>query len=231
MFKAMKKLHLLTICLMGTSAFSQKADKGNFTTEIGVNLSSNSSINSTINSFGLNGRYFFKSNIAMVGGLSGSYNKTDKAFYELPDGSGKKGSDKRITKNVEISLGIQKHLKGTKRLSPFIGGEVFSNFGSNKISRINTNGSTYDESFTYDIASKNQTFGVRAVVGFDYWIAQGLYIGAIFKPISISYKEEKDDVITITDFGVTTNRVSPGSKVLQMNTFERMANIRFGWVF
>ena len=216
---------------MGTSAFAQKADKGNFTTEIGVNLFGSSINDGTINSFGLNGRYFFKSNIAMVGGLSGSYNKVDREFYEKPDGSGKKGSGKDITKNVEISLGLQKHLKGTKRLSPFIGAEVFSDFGSRKRSLINSNGNVYKESYTNDVTTRNQTLGVRAVVGFDYWIAQGLYLGAIFKPVTISYLEVKDENVTITDFGVTTNRVRPGSKALQINTLETMANIRFGWVF
>lgn len=224
----MKKIKLIALCLVTTSAFAQKANQGNFTSEIGVSLASSGT---TINSFGLNGRYFLLSRLALVGGVSGAYNKSTDDFMQNTDGTGTKGSFTNVSYNFEVALGVQKHFKGTNRISPFVGADVFNNFTGAKKTGNNANSLRFMDDYTYSEESKSQRIGLRAAIGFDYWIAQGLYFGVIYQPISVNLTTEKDTKLTTVQQGVSKTTITPGSKSLNLNTTGRIGSIRLGWLF
>lgn len=224
----MKKIKLIAVCLLTTSAFAQKANQGNFTSEIGVSLASTGT---TINSFGLNGRYFLSNKMALVGGISGAYNKGTDHFMQNTDGTGAKGSFTSTNHNFEVALGFQKHFQGTNRISPFIGADAFTNFTGLSKSGNNANNIRFMDNYTYTEESKTQRIGLRAAIGFDYWITQGLYFGAIYQPISVSHMTEKDTKSTTVQQGSSKTTIIPGSKSLNLNTTGRIGSIRLGWLF
>lgn len=224
----MKKLLLSALSMLSTATFAQKANQGNITSELGVSLSTSGS---TINSFGLNFRYFKRSNMALTTGISGSYSRTEENYTQFADGSGDRGQYISINHNMDFSVGVQKHFPGTKRLSPFIGAEVFSVFSGFKNKGDDGDANRYRSSYSYSDKLTTRRPGIRAVFGFDYWITQGLYVGAIYQPISLSNLIESDVTATTVQNGVTSTNFYPGGRTLNLNTGSRVGSIRVGWVF
>lgn len=91
---------------------------------------------------------------------------------------------------VQIRPGMEKHLGGTKRLSPYIGSELIFGYGSNKatMQRLDTADVVVEDVVKNDPNAHNPnhsgwnyatgfTAGIGAIAGFDYYIAKDLYLG------------------------------------------------------
>ena len=87
--------------------------------------------------------------------------------------------DKDFSFTAAIRPGMEKHFKGTSKLSPYFGweGEVAYRTSSSKTESQNGNDVNY-------IKRNNDTgyirLGINALAGFDFYVAKKLYLGAEF---------------------------------------------------
>jgi hypothetical protein len=224
------KKPLLTIatCLMVSGIFAQKPEKGTVTSELGLSLSSGYS---SINTFGINGRYFVKSDLALVLGIGASYSNDVNNFAENTDGTGDEGSFTTKSRYTELALGIQQHFTGTDRLSPFFGVDVALGSESNIQKGDNANQSGYIKNYSYDKEYKTAQLGLRLNLGFDYWITEGIYMGATYRPLSLVLQKQDDITTTAGSNGGSVKTVTPGGTFASLSTFGEVGSIRVGWRF
>jgi hypothetical protein len=224
------KKPLLTIatCLMVSGIFAQKPEKGTVTTELGLSLSSGYS---SINTFGINGRYFVKPDLALVLGIGASYSNDVNNFAENTDGTGDEGSFTTKNRYTELALGIQQHFTGTDRLSPFFGVDVALGGESIIQKGDNANQSGYINNYSYDKEYKTAQLGLRLNLGFDYWITEGIYMGAIYRPLSLVLQKQDDITTTAGSNGGSVKTVTPGGTFASLSTFGEVGSIRVGWRF
>lgn len=219
---------ILSAALSVTSLFAQKPDQGNVTTEVGMSLST---FSANVNSFGLNGRYFMKQDLALVLGVGINNFGITEDFLENPDGTGKTGTYETKTGSNTISLGIQKHFSGTERLSPFVGLGV--GFGGLKASGEGkeSDGSSYVNDYTESMEQKGSMMNVTLSLGVDYWFTDGLYIGLTYNPLAYTSMTMKEGTTTVTSGGTTVKTVDGGSKFSALSMTGSVPFFRVGWRF
>ena len=217
----MKKL-LLSIAIVATgfAAFAQKPVAGNITTEMGLSSVLGTPVApATINTPAalgmLRGRYFLSSDMAIRGSIGFGMGTTktivdDDGLPTVVDKSEKTVS----TSTFGLAIGIEKHLPGTAKLSPYIGGEI--GFGSqtstNKVTN-STNGSTFTKGDSYSTSGGGiVTFAFNAMVGADYYITDKVYLGAelgvgLFNMTSTAESKAKNNAgeKVLTNASSTTN--------------------------
>ena len=224
----MKKTWTMAICLMTLGVFAQKPEKGNVTTELGVSLGTGGN---TVNTFGVNGRYFYKPELAFVLGLGGSYSVDVNNYAENADGTGDEGKFTYRSRYTELSLGVQRHFTGTSRLSPFIGADLLVGADGTNQKGEDANSSGYIKNYSYEREAQTAQVGIRAVVGFDFWVTNGLYVGAIYRPLTLMLQRQDDVTTTSGSNGSTTKTVTPGGGYASLSTFGEVGSIRVGWLF
>lgn len=192
----MKKLPLsfLLSCLICCIAYSQdtlKVSQGHFTTELNINpFKGELSLNNALNQ--IKARYFIANNVALRIALNFNSKKTST------DNSSVYGSNPINTKTsqkttaVGLNFGFEKHFKGTRRLSPYLGAEFV--LGSKSASQTLTSGNTetkIDGAWqTYTIIPGNNggysidytekayfQYGFNLLGGFDFYVAKHFYMG------------------------------------------------------
>lgn len=220
----MKKLILLPVALISAFAFGQKPQNGTITTEVGVAASG---FWSPVSSFGLNGRYFLNSGLALNLGFMMMNGNDEAKFYENSDGSGKSGTYKTKSSGTMFNLGIQKHFAGNERLSPFVA--LGFGFGSGKETEEgdNSDGDDFIDNYSTKVEGSSSMMNISLGLGFDYWFGKGLYIGVQYNPISWNSFNDKD--ITTTTNG--KKFVEPGVKSSMVSTFGATPLFRLGWRF
>lgn len=231
----MKKVILaISAIAMSVAANAQeftayKPFQGNFTTEMGLTGGIfNSEIKLSEGAL-LRGRYFVTDQTAVRLGLNVTNQTTKENFYKDLTSSVKGVATERNSA-VVINAGYEKHFKGTNRLSPYVGGDVLLGFGGEKISGELTNGNGYVENFYMDQKSSSFSWGVRALVGADYYFAKNVYLGVEAGLGFMSTKFGKTTRETeINGVKATVETKSPGS------TFELapsvVTGVRLGFVF
>lgn len=124
---------LLTVALAIAMLYSRAQEtentsfrpaKGSFATELNFNpFKGNLSFNNVLNQ--IKGRYFMSPQLALRLGLN--VNTLDSTQnYGNPYGSQAKfTSDNRKSASFGLNNGIEHHFKGTKRLFPYIGADLF----------------------------------------------------------------------------------------------------------
>ncbi len=188
----MKKLLLVVaFAAVGTFAFAQKPVAGDRTAEVGLNLQTGTAPIS-YNVPELRFRMFKSDDMAYrlranIGSMSRSYSQDiGGVAWEAKDNSGF---------NIALAAGVEKHFAGTKRLSPYVGAEVGINFGTGRtVEATNDDAPVFGPTFGSGITSGNvaagnkyeqkfgSTFGlgIGAVMGADYYVADGVYVGVEF---------------------------------------------------
>ena len=129
------------------------------------------------------------------------------ANEKSPNGTTTDGSviyDKESTFNINIRPGIEKHLAGTDRLSPYFGGELDIAFQSHSEKNEYENPGEVDKVETLTTTGQNGflRFGVNAVAGFDWYFADKLYMGAEIG-FGIGFKSMSDVKVDNTIDGFT----------------------------
>lgn len=223
-----KPLLTIAMCLMVSGIFAQKPEKGTVTTELGLSLNSGSS---SINTFGINGRYFVKPDLALVLGLGASFSSDVNNFAENADGTGEEGSFTSNNMYTELALGIQKHFTGTDRLSPFFGVDLALGSERSKQEGDDANQSGYIKNYSYDREANTAQLGLRLNLGFDFWVMDGMYVGATYRPLSLILQQEDDITTTSGSNGSSVKTVTPGGKYAALSTFGEVGSIRVGWRF
>ena len=116
-------------------------------------LQSNDLSNGTLGT--IKGRYFLNDGLALRGGLGLAF-----ASVEQDVQTNKMSA-------LAVDAGIEKHFKGTKRLSPYIGAELnFAHVGKS-VKLGDTSRKTADA----------QMYGFTGLIGADYYIAPKVYVG------------------------------------------------------
>ncbi len=207
----MKKLMLIAVfASVATIAFAQKPTAGSITTEIGltsvIGTPTNAANPAGLAQGVLRGRYFMNEGMAVRASFGLGMGSTTTTL------TGGAADQETVTKTTgfALGLGIEKHLSGTSKLSPYIGGELGFGIGSGSIEITNLGGVNGDKSTTTGGGTTN--LRLNALIGADYWIVERVYIGAelgvgLFGSTSTA-EAETETVIG----GATAKVTTPGSK-------------------
>jgi opacity protein-like surface antigen len=226
---SMKKAFLLLALVATLSTFAQaqalsdttqtrKPRAGNFTTELTLSLfgypnfsyynwgyyggyqNGIFSLNNILSQ--IRGRYFFRDNKAFR--LSFNYEHHSNAKASVNNYN----SD-RSGNILSINPGLEKHFKGTSKLSPYIGTEI--GFATGRYHQAFTSSFSPDEievqkgwynhpgssDFTEgSLGARNfNAIGLRGIAGLDYYVMKRFYLGLEFG-YYVSYSKYKDVKIT-----------------------------------
>ena len=240
----MKNLFILVaVATFGSGAFAQdyKPSKGTVTTEVALTGGlGNSSVNLN-NSNGLGApslkfRYFLKDNIGLRIGFAisrtavkGTPSVTNEAtpVAIVPPTSFSSTTTTNNSSTFLMSIGAEKHFKGSDRLSTFVGADLVFG-GSKTYKEVNTTATTPTTVGTSVTITKNDitlpnrpqsVFGFGLFTGADYYIAKKVYLG-IELGLQLLSQNEKDEVITTeTTLTGTTTLTTTKTTAPDKNTF------------
>lgn len=183
---------LLSLLSIQASAQTTKNDQVDFLPKEGDfgasiildGLIDNIRLTSNTNNYGQNilfAKYYLKDDLVLRGGFGLTVNSINR---ESADSAGVllvEVDSSRSNYNVNISGGIEKHLKASKRLDPFVFAQMDLTFiGKTKtdserriISTVGTNTTTREI-----VADGGLAFGLQAGGGFNYFLSQRFSIGS-----------------------------------------------------
>ncbi|MCB0772372.1 MAG: hypothetical protein KDB93_03270 [Flavobacteriales bacterium] len=195
---------------------------------------------SPITMAGIKYRSFSSANKAMrLGVFLGFDNKT--TILQDADSEAKMLELKKKESSITIGVqpGIEKHLTGTERLSPYFGGYVDLSYTSKtkkEETQLNLNNDRqevgYDQTKTGSLG-----IGVNAVAGFDYYIAKSIYVGTElgFGIATTMPMKNKTETVKANDTNDGTTTDSGDGKKDNVSTFQVGPNVvgqlRLGWLF
>jgi len=207
---------------------SFKPGKGDVTTELGLAGGLNNA-DFKLNEGGLlRFRYFAKDKLAFRLGIAVNSTSETEKFYSATNQEGKMVT--RAT-GFMLNLGVEKHFNGTPRLSPYVAADLMFGLAGRRMTMDNTDGQVFVNQFSSKITGPGTfSFGVRALVGADYYIAKHVYIGAE-AGLGVLNSVEGKTKFTQTISGVTTTveAKSPGSNFDLAPSV--VTGIRIGFVF
>lgn len=125
-------------------------------------------------------RYFVQESMAFRAGLNVSHYGETKNVYSGVDQE-KKGTHKSSSTALLMNLGVEKHFAGTERLSPYLGGDLLFQTGGEKTkwNDATSSGSSYSAGNSGSRKGPGILgFGLRGVVGADYYFAKKVFLGA-----------------------------------------------------
>jgi hypothetical protein len=162
---------------------------------------------------------------------------TENKAYRLGGTFGFISQAPNFNLNLSLMSGIEKHFKGTKRLSPYVGGElsILGSFSSSSIKDIGTKVTTKNSGSFSDGSNRSMFgFGLNALVGTDFYVSKHLYLG-IEAGYGITVNQILKNVNTvIVDGGVTTTTTTDGNNKFSLGTnlgTNLNGGIRIGFVF
>lgn len=127
--------------------------------------------------------------------------------------------------NISLSPGIEMHLEGTRRLSPYYGGVLNIGYSSEK---EDSEMQVDDDVETQTTTDGSFTLGLNAVFGFDYYIARNIYLGSELG-FGLAYTSELPTRVETTVSGVDdVENANGGSFDLGPNV---VGQIRLGVLF
>lgn len=203
----MKKLLLVVaFAAVGTIAFAQKPTSGNKTVEIGLSsvigtpVSANNPAGVPVGV--LKGRYFMSDNMAIRGSFGVGMGSTTTTAAN---------TEETVTKTTgfAIGAGIEKHLAGTSKLSPYIGAELGFGIASGSTEITNFGGTAGDKQTTTGGGTSN--LRLNAMLGADYWIVEKVYIGAELGMTLFGSSTVADTEIETTAGGATAKVTVKGN--------------------
>jgi hypothetical protein len=241
----MKKTILsLAFVAMGVAAFAQKPVAGDKTAEFNLSFQTGTApvsygLGATAGIPELRLRYFMADDMAVRVkiGLGSSSTTTNQS---ATIGGTEVNAETKTSTGFGFALtpGIEKHFAGSTRLSPFVGAELPIGFASGATVDItnsnNAGGAPTASGDSYNSKGGSQfTIGLRLVLGADYYIADGLYLGlegglGIFNMTSVGEGSVKTKTVGPPE--VTTDVKT--SKSSSMGLFGAYATaVRIGYKF
>lgn len=184
---------------------------------------------------GIKYRHFGSATSAMrLGVFVGFQNKT--TILQDEDAATNLSELKKKESSITIAIqpGLEKHMTGTDRLSPYIGGYLDLNF-TTKNTKEETQGPNNKVGYNKDTKG-SLGVGLNAVAGFDYYLAKSLYFGTELgfgvsaampmknKTETVAFNANGDEVSTSGDSkkdNVSSIQVGPNV----------VGQLRLGWLF
>jgi hypothetical protein len=234
----MKKTFLsIAAALVGTFAFAQKPTTGSKTAEVVLNFQTGTSAISYDLPGELRLRYFMKDDMAIRVRLGlGSSSSTDK----IADAAGTTTAEIKTNSGFGIMLapGIEKHFAGTSKLSPFVGAQLMIGFSTAATTEV-TNADNpvptaadvkNGDSYKLD-AGSNLGFGLGLIMGADYYITDGIFVGGEMGLGLFNMTSNGDGSINTKTGGVS----APELKTLGSSSFDLFGvstgGVRLGYRF
>jgi outer membrane protein W len=233
----MKKFMIFVSALtLSGTMFAQKpaSDDSHYSLEGLANLNTVDGMSWTAPSLRL--RYFVNDNIAArvqfgFGGdgtsVAGVPSTESYTYFENPDGTGASGTQEIKRGAYNLQLGAEYHLKGTEKMSPYFALGVNLGGGSYDEKWTNSDGTTYVNGLNATVAGGYSTFGVSLGAGFDYYIAENLYLGL---EMNLSRSNVSYDAGVVTVGGAVAG-YEPAYKESYTNIGAGHGSIRIGWRF
>jgi hypothetical protein len=230
-----KTLLLATLSLASAFAFAQKPSSGNKTVETSILLQTGTAPIQFITP-NLRLRYFITNDLAARVSFLYESTKLTENFIENQDGTGGKGSSTIKSSSFTFAPGIEKHFKGVSRLSPYMGGVFGLTLNGASEEWENSDGDSYEKDVKATFKGVNSLEGfaatiidVNLVLGADYYITDGLYLGAEilwgWQTVSI-----KESTITMSVGGnPAVQAVTPEGSASGFGI--NNSGIRLGWKF
>jgi outer membrane protein W len=222
------------LCISSVQA-QFKQEKGDFCLEVqfrpftGAPIGSEGHFSTSIlNTGGVLARFFATDKFELNAGLTLGIGSR-KTITDVPAGSDASlRAVETVTKGpiFGLGLGANYHLKGTERISPFIGlglGFGIASSTETVTNRLfNPNNSSYDKRSAF-------FFNFNVVTGFDFYVVKGLYLGA---GIGLGFTLEKEGKgISETKTGTTIDKTETTGGTSFDFGFGIQPAIRLGWKF
>jgi len=249
---------ILFLFLSCNSIFAQdtlKTMPKGWTTELNINpLQGQISLNNAINQIKV--RYFSSEQTALR--LAFSFNSStasdgSKSTYGTNPVN---NTEDKKTNSFSLNLGFEHHLKGTRRLSPYIGAEVSFGIKSSEESfesiqstekikgawitmqtypYYNSNG-TINNYYTTTVPSERgyTSLGVNLLTGFDYYIAKHFFVGyeILFGYNHIKYDDIEYTITAKPGQTIGNTTTNPTESSSESNIGAKIINgIRLGYTF
>lgn len=232
----MKKLALLFVLLMGVVLVADaqfKPEGGEKNLE--VNFSPLGGSNVSIPGAGIKFRSFSSPTSALrLGVFLGMESSSEITQDEDPDIDTAELTDKSSSFSINIQPGIEKHMAGTSRLSPYMGAYVNIGYMSTTdVSEAQWGPETGNVGTTTD-KSGALNLGLNAVAGFDWYFAEDVYLGTEFG-FGLGYSTDLTNSSETEGFEPDEVNDSTESTVGNTNSFQIGPNVvgqlRLGWLF
>lgn len=230
-----------------------KPSKGSIATELNVNpFNGEINLNNSLNQIKV--RLFTKDDIAVRFGLN-IKNEKHTLDQNQPYGSTPvRIKDEKTSTTLGLNLGLEKHFKGSRRVSPYIGADISIENHSAKHEKINGQATTtlkniwhnvvtiptysqYNSSIIYqtiDTPDNNAYFsyGLNIFTGFDFYIVKNFFFGYEFN-LGFTQTNYKKPELIIT--GPNSNNINNNNYDYDNKSFSvgpRLLNgIRLGYNF
>ena len=223
------------LTLSGTM-FAQKpaSDDAHYSLEGLANLNTTNGMSWTAPSLRL--RYFVNENIAAriqygFGGDGSSVATTPSTesytYFENPDGTGATGTQEIKRGAYNLQLGAEYHLKGTEKMSPYFALGINLGGGSYDETWTNSDGTSYVSGLNATVAGGYSSFGVSLGAGFDYYIAENVYVGL---EMNLSRSNVSYDAGVVTVAGAVA-AYQPAYTESYTNIGAAHGSVRIGWRF
>lgn len=137
--------------------------------------------------------------------------------------------DKESNMTISLQPGIEKHFAGTERLSPYIGAVL--NIGYGMDSKVEESQQPNNAVGSKTTKGGSLDLGINAVAGFDYYVANKLYMGT---EIGFGFGMTKDMTNKVTFDGITGAQDSDSNvdNKSEINVGPNViGQLRLGWVF
>ncbi len=183
----------------------------------------------------LKARMFLSENMALRMGIElNSYGKTEKTVFNA-------GTPTQLTEETKstyfifgLNPGIEIHMQGTDRLSPYFGAELNISMKSASTDITNKGGvanktEKYEGCWSDGSNAAYSIFGLNLLFGTDFYITKNLYLGAEMG-LGFQSLSEKDITFTATTGGVSNSITVPGGSESNLGVNFNSA-IRLGWAF
>jgi len=221
----MRKLLLIAVLTAGmcglASAQEYKPGAGDFSLEVGFAPFGQN----IINSGDLAGFIHFSDNLALRVGLVFG---VDTYSWDKGETGDNLETEKTSSFKLALQPGIAYFFSGTQRLAPYIGAGLGIGFISNKLTQ--ESGSVKKET-THYTSGDAFSFGLGAFTGFNYYVAQKLYIGA---EVGLGLDYYSIPVSKVTYSGSNAPSTPAESKVKEHGMhigLDATALLRLGWTF
>lgn len=213
---------LVIVCFAAMYSHAQfKPEGGTFTTELQFSPFSSQPFSEV----GIRGRYFFNDNLALR--LNLDFGITSS---KVESGTGTtKATAKYSETTFSILPGIEYHLGNMERVSPYVGAELgFTSFGT----KAKVEGDNYTSEITNGGSDRDgyNELGIGIVLGVDFYIVQGLYMGAeLGFGFGMATAKKGEESVTVGGSN-TTNKYEDKASAMNVG-FNCIPQIRLGWRF
>lgn len=182
----MKKLILTFVSILFIfSALAQKSKKADLITEFQMNLRNNGfffpvGLAENLILPTLRFRYFLQDDLAIRADVNVAIQSTEVNAIDDLFGSGNIGSRTQNMNTTGLGVGVEKHLVGSNKFSPFIGlgGSFALGTVTSEYTDFDPTTNRFLDGNTGSTENKGVTFSGGFFAGADYWVTSSFYLGA-----------------------------------------------------